>query len=67
MIQLNTTSFISILLFLLISSDYMPEKVFVIGAGMSKFMKPSEENPDYPEFSKIAVTRALMDSQINYE
>ena len=45
----------------------MPEKVFVIGAGMSKFMKPSDENPDYPEFSRIAVTRALMDSQINYE
>jgi len=31
------------------------ERVFVIGNGMTRFIKPSENNPDYPEMAKLAV------------
>jgi len=37
----------------------MNQRVFVIGNGMTKFLKPSEDNPDYPEMGKIAINRAL--------
>jgi len=30
--------------------------------GMTKFLKPSEGNPDYPQLAKTAVTRALVDA-----
>ena len=45
----------------------MPQKVCVVGVGMTKFLKPSEDNPDYPEMAKIAVTRALVDAKIDYK
>jgi sterol carrier protein 2 len=41
--------------------------VFVIGVGMTKFMKPREGNPDYPQTSKQAVGRALRDAGITYD
>ena len=45
-------------------------KTFVVGVGMSKFMKPQKafnpDLPDYPEFAKTAVLRALDDACIKY-
>jgi sterol carrier protein 2 len=43
------------------------ERVFVVGVGMTKFLKPSEKNPDYPQMAKQAVTRALRDANLNYK
>lgn len=43
------------------------ERVFVVGVGMTKFMKPSENNPDYPQMAKQAVNRALRDCGINFK
>jgi sterol carrier protein 2 len=45
----------------------MSQRVFVVGVGMTKFLKPSENNPDYPLLVKQAVTRALLDSQLSYQ
>jgi len=42
-------------------------KVFVIGCGMTKFVKPrSIPNWDYPDMVKEAVTMALNDAQVHY-
>lgn len=45
----------------------MSHKVYVVGVGMTKFMKPSDTNPDYPEMAKVAANRALLDSRLNYK
>lgn len=45
----------------------MSQKVFVVGVGMTKFLKPSDDNPDYPEMAKTAARRALLDSRVNYK
>lgn len=34
---------------------------------MTKFLKPSEDNPDYPIMAKTAVNRALADAGIEYK
>jgi acetyl-CoA acyltransferase len=44
----------------------MSKKAYVVGVGMTKFMKPSDDNPDYPEMAKTAATRALYDAKVNY-
>ncbi|XP_034834874.1 sterol carrier protein 2 [Maniola hyperantus] len=44
----------------------MPRKVFVVGVGMTKFVKPNS-GKDYPEFGKEAVLDALADAGIKYE
>ena len=41
-------------------------KVFVVGVGMTRFLKPSHNNPDYPELGKQAAQRALRDAGIPY-
>lgn len=33
---------------------------------MTRFLKPSENNPDYPEMAKIAINRALADAGTSY-
>lgn len=43
----------------------MPRKVFVVGVGMTNFIKPST-GPDYPELGKEAVLAALADARIKY-
>lgn len=49
------------------STNRKKNRVFVIGVGLTKFMKPGRpENPDYPEFAKLAVQRALRDAGISY-
>ena len=45
----------------------MTKRVFVAGVGMTAFMKPSSDNPDYPEMAKTAINRALMDSGVDYK
>ena len=45
----------------------MPNKVFVIGVGMTKFEKPgSREGWDYPDMAREAGTKALDDAGIDY-
>ncbi|XP_072944571.1 sterol carrier protein 2-like [Epargyreus clarus] len=43
----------------------MTRKVYVVGVGMTKFVKPSE-SVDYPEMGKEAVEGALADARIPY-
>ena len=50
-----------------INKNIMSKKVFVVGVGMTKFLKPSSDNPDYPELAKIAINRALMDANMDYK
>lgn len=45
----------------------MSKKVFVVGVGMTAFLKPSASNPDYPELAKIAINRALSDAGVNFK
>ncbi len=33
---------------------------------MTAFIKPSENNPDYPEMARVAITRALSDAGCSY-
>ncbi|KFM59965.1 Non-specific lipid-transfer protein, partial [Stegodyphus mimosarum] len=42
-------------------------RVFVIGVGMTKFVKPGSTGADYPDFAREAVTKALTDSKIRYD
>ena len=45
----------------------MDQRVFVIGNGMTKFLRPGRpENPDYPEMGRLATQRALNDAGIKY-
>ncbi|XP_011283286.1 sterol carrier protein 2 isoform X1 [Felis catus] len=42
-------------------------RVFVVGVGMTKFLKPGLENSrDYPDLAKEAGEKALSDAQISY-
>jgi sterol carrier protein 2 len=41
-------------------------RVFIIGVGMTKFLKPRDNNPDYPDLAKQATLRALRDAGIPY-
>ncbi|RUP49338.1 thiolase-like protein [Jimgerdemannia flammicorona] len=44
----------------------MPTKAYVIGVGMTKFLKPRGE-VDYPEMGLEAATKALLDAGITYD
>ena len=43
------------------------KRVFVVGNGMTRFMKPGKHSFDYPDLSKIAIERALRDAGIKFE
>jgi len=45
----------------------MSNRVFVVGNGMTKFLKPRTGNPDYPLMAKQATLRALRDAGITYD
>ena len=50
------------------SSKNAGKRVFVVGVGMTKFVKPSDKSAgDYPDFTKIAAQRALRDAGIKYD
>ncbi|XP_012970386.1 sterol carrier protein 2 isoform X3 [Mesocricetus auratus] len=49
------------------STSLRQRRVFVVGVGMTKFMKPGGENSrDYPDMAKEAGQKALADAQIPY-
>jgi acetyl-CoA acetyltransferase len=43
------------------------ERVFVVGNGMTKFLKPGKHGFDYHDLSEIAIRRALRDAGIVFE
>src|ERR1700712_4776641 len=46
---------------------FMPNKVYVIGVGMTKFEKPgSRTDWDYPDMARESGTKALADAGIDY-
>jgi sterol carrier protein 2 len=47
--------------------DKGQQRVFVVGVGMTKFLKPHEDNPDYPIMAKQAVSRALRDANLSFK
>ncbi|XP_045863251.1 sterol carrier protein 2 [Meles meles] len=51
-----------------VPSQNLPQRlVFVVGVGMTKFIKPGLENSrDYPDLAKEAAQKALADAQIPY-
>ncbi|VCW83980.1 unnamed protein product [Gulo gulo] len=51
-----------------VASQNLPQRlVFVVGVGMTKFMKPGLENSrGYPDLAKEAAQKALADAQIPY-
>lgn len=48
----------------------MPNRVFVVGVGMTRFRKPLKKNtkhePQFPEYAKTAVNRALDDCDLQF-
>ncbi|GFU16183.1 non-specific lipid-transfer protein [Nephila pilipes] len=48
-------------------ADKLRKKVYVVGVGMTKFLKPGSTGEDYPELAKEAVTKALEDAKISYD
>ena len=42
-------------------------RVFVVGNGMSRFLRPGRHELDYHDLSKIATDRALRDAGIKFE
>ncbi|XP_047582105.1 sterol carrier protein 2 isoform X2 [Lutra lutra] len=51
-----------------VTSQNLPQRlVFVVGVGMTKFLKPGlEDSRDYPDLAKEAAQKALADAQIPY-
>ena len=43
------------------------KRIFVVGNGMTRFLRPGKHSLDYPDLSKIAIQRALRDADISYE
>lgn len=41
-------------------------KVFVVGVGMTAFLKPSDSNPKFYQLAATAVRRALRDARLDY-
>ena len=44
-----------------------PRRVFVVGNGMTKFMRPGKHNFDYHDLSNVAIKRALRDAGLRFE
>jgi len=53
------------------ASEKKGRRVFVVGVGMTRFCRPQKKfdpkEPDYPQFGKVAVERALEDACISYK
>ena len=43
------------------------DRVFVIGNGMTKFLKPGKHKFDYHDLSEIAIKRAMRDAGVPYK
>jgi len=48
-------------------SKRQKRRVFVVGNGMTRFMKPGKHDFDYHELSNVAIRRALRDAGISYK
>ena len=42
-------------------------RVFVVGNGMTKFLKPGKHKFDYHDLANVAMKRALRDAGLKYE
>lgn len=42
-------------------------RVFVVGNGMTKFLKPGKHDFDYPDLSAQAIKRAVRDAGIRFD
>ena len=43
------------------------QKVFIVGNGMSRFLKPGKHSLDYDDLADIAIKRALNDSTVEFK
>ncbi|OQR68744.1 non-specific lipid-transfer protein-like, partial [Tropilaelaps mercedesae] len=50
-----------------ISSSLIMRRVFIVGVGMTPFLKPGDKKRDYPVMAKEAITAALQDARISYK
>jgi sterol carrier protein 2 len=51
----------------MVESKRKEERVFVIGNGMTKFLKPGKHEFDYHDLSEIAIKRALRDAGVQFK
>ena len=42
------------------------ERVFIVGNGLTKFLRPGKHDFDYHDLSNLAIKRALRDAGISY-
>ena len=42
-------------------------RVFVVGNGMTRFLKPGKHDFEYHDLSKLAIDRALRDAGLKFE
>lgn len=47
--------------------DQSERRVFVVGNGMTRFLKPGRGGADYHELSEVAIRRALKDAGIEFD
>ena len=43
------------------------KRVFVVGNGMTRFLKPGKHSFDYHDLSKLAIERALRDAGLKFD
>ena len=41
--------------------------MYVVGNGMTRFLKPGKHDFDYDDLSKLAIERALRDASLKFE
>jgi acetyl-CoA acetyltransferase len=44
-----------------------PERVFVVGVGLTRFVKPKDLKVDYPDLVEEAVRACLADAAVDYD
>lgn len=47
--------------------EHKQPRVFVVGNGMTKFMRPGKHQFDYHDLSNVAIKRALRDAGLKFE
>jgi len=58
--------FITIFIKLMVETKRKEDRVFVVGNGMTKFLKPGKHQFDYHDLSNIAIKRAMRDAGVPY-
>ncbi|KAJ3077479.1 sterol carrier protein 2 [Quaeritorhiza haematococci] len=49
------------------SGKLAARKAYIVGVGMTKFVKPGSVDADYPDFGLEAATKALIDANVTYD